>query len=185
MALLGIFFAFIVLIALVIFLPVINGIGTYKKNDSKKFESRSKNEEDEYNAVGTGYGYNDHRSDTGLKNRKSGYTPYGEDENPGADVSEKVSKTERFKNILKETESPFKFAPATPNEDTAQKTVIRPGSKAIDASQSFNSNIDNDFDYDKFIEEAEYDDQRQAYIEQKQEAEKFAKKTPKSLDDII
>lgn len=212
MALLAIFFGFGIVIALVIALPVLNGIGSYKANpDGRKIASQQLEEAEKRKRGGSSQATSSSSSAgfTGVFSRRAGgngqatnpyeynspsygqsdednepesqsYTPFDYDQQTSPeDLSQSTGNVNlnklrsKVSQTLRTKHNPLKFAPSA-GAQIPKRTTLNTSSASsknrgpVDATAPFSSNIDNEFDYDSFIEEQDkqdaLDDQREARL---------------------
>ncbi|KAF5093396.1 hypothetical protein D0Z00_004080 [Geotrichum galactomycetum] len=203
MSLLVLFVSFGFVIALVIALPVLNGIGTYQRNiDGRKQASQLLEEKErEKKRYQAGLSSSASTATTTASNRRAGtsggfeeYVPFGEQPSPSPyapsvdDVVEPAStaggsgassaaaaaaaaaaaltdgtKLAALKTKLLNKHNPLKFTPKTGGLATTTSgsgVLLDPTAPvgSVDVTKPFNRDINNEFDYDAFIQDAERED---------------------------
>lgn len=95
-----------------------------------------------------------------------GYKPFDYDSAPAPatkSTDSDKSTFDKLKDSVMTKHNPIKLVPAT--GPTKVKNANLGDQKPVDASQPFSTNIDNEFDYDSFIEEQEKEDAAAALAE--------------------
>ncbi|KAF5094480.1 hypothetical protein D0Z03_002071 [Geotrichum reessii] len=229
MSLLVLFVSFGLVIALVVALPVLNGIGTYQRNiDGRKQAAQllAEREKEKQRYQGA-QSSSASTATTTASNRRAGvaasaggfeeYVPFGEEPSPspyapsvddvvGSNNYDNVdatsatavsssnrafagvadgSKLTALKTKLLNKHNPLKFTPKTGGVSThvassPSGALLDPSAPvgSVDVTKPFNRDINNNFDYDAFIKDAEHEDAVDEAREQRR-LERVAEETKK------